>query len=276
MAQPIYSTEKRWWRHGIEALENAADKHKWLLVAATSGFVLLKVVWITRGDIPSALGVFNSAGPVTVFVGGLLSALPLVSALVLSLVLFELAWHFRSAFRRRTVWLAWLIACVGCFFLTPWPLAAASVLLGGLSGLVMRIEKRPARHILLSAWILLSIYLILHPLLYAVWLPRETLTVTKGVSPGHTNRQYVAGYVLSDSSGWISLLQTGQRAISRFRSQEVTARALCQGQVLSMPYAPQWYKSGHSLWKTISPNSSRALPPCHSSGAVSSPGKAPS
>jgi len=35
-------------------------------------FVVIKVIWIARGDIPTALGVFNSAGLVTIIAGGLL------------------------------------------------------------------------------------------------------------------------------------------------------------------------------------------------------------
>lgn len=54
------------------------------------GFVVLKVIWIARGDIPTALGVFNSAGLATVIVGGLLSALPLISAIALGLAVFNI------------------------------------------------------------------------------------------------------------------------------------------------------------------------------------------
>jgi hypothetical protein len=260
-ASDTNSGTEKGWHTAIKTLEEVAESHKWLTTVVLFGFILIKVVWMARGNIQTALGIFNSAGTVTVIVGGLLSAFPLVSALVLGLVIFELARKFPSGVE-RIVWLIGLAAAVGCFFLTPWPIAAVSVLLGTFSGLVMKIKKKVMQRILLSFLLLASIGLIVHPLLYSVWLPRELLTVPKLGSTKQMSRQDVAGYVLSDSNGWVSLLQTGQRTITRYRSEEVVARVLCQGQTVPMPGAPRWYKSGDSPWETLFPRDSGPLPPC--------------
>jgi hypothetical protein len=126
----------------------------------------------------------------------------------------------------------------------------------------MKIKKKVVQRILLSFLLLASIGLIVHPLLYSVWLPHELLTVPKLGSTKQMSRQDVAGYVLSDGNGWISLLQTGQRTITRYRNEEVVARVLCQGQTVPMPGAPRWYKSGDSPWETLFPRDSGPLPPC--------------
>jgi hypothetical protein len=247
-----------------------------LITALLFGFVVIKVFWIARGDIPTALGVFNSAGLASVIAGGLLSAFPLVSAVVFGVAMFELSES--SAFRRTfpfiwcytPVWVTGLVAAVSCFFLTPWPIMVAGAVLGFVSGIAVRAAPR-AKKLLGNkhGWIgkavrlggiailaLLSLFLVLNPLLYVVWLPHETLTLAK---PG---RQQWVGYVLSDSNGWISLLRTNERRIYRFRSEDVTARVLCSTKPIPMPFVPDWFKSPSPLYKTLRPGASVTLPPC--------------
>jgi hypothetical protein len=111
------------------------------ITALLFGFVVIKVVWIARGDIPTALGVFNSAGLAAVIAGGLLSALPVISAVVLGLAAFDLvsSQPFRRAFPfvrlcDKSVWVTGLAATVGCFFLTPWPIMAFGAVIGAVAG----------------------------------------------------------------------------------------------------------------------------------------------
>lgn len=298
------------WRNAVDALNKAIGDRKWLITVVLFGFILIKVIVIARGNIQTALAVFNSAGTATVIVGGILSAFPLVAAIVFGLVIFRLARTFplKRAFsrqgcraiiawvRNRTVnekatWLAGVIAAVGCFFLTPWPIMAGSAVLGSAWGLVAKINTRAAveaipitrekrgnwskravvKAVLFFILVLSSVYFVLYPLLYAVWLPHEELAVPPDEKLAVLQRacprddKYVVGYVLSDSNGWISLLLTGQRTICRLKSEEVTARILCQGQVIPMP-APswlQWYKKGNSLEKEI-PDAATTLPACSS------------
>jgi hypothetical protein len=286
------------WRHAIDRLEKVIGAHKWLIVTALFGFVIIKVIFMARGNVQIALGIFNSAGTTTVVAGGILSAFPLISALALGLSIFQLTWSFprtaahyrasgaqespepiseenkeRQASRKwcavkawardvKLTWLALLAATVACFFITPWLIAATSAILGILSGIAARMGNGIVRRISFLILLLASIYLVLYPLLYAVWLPHEILKVPKQACPKQGDKQYVVGYVLSDSNGWISLLLSGQRNICRLKEEEVTARTLCQANIVSMPRMTEWYKSGDTPEKVILPRATATLPPC--------------
>jgi hypothetical protein len=256
-------------------------------------FVVIKVIWIARGDIPTALGVFNSAGLVTVIVGGLLSALPLISAAVLGLAMFEIikSWilasraGLRSAGKRGRIrralanfprdtlaWVGFSAAAVAGFVLTPWPVMASGAFLGLISGVaaaawsVSKTKKSTNNRrkwvgviIKVGMWAvvgILSFILVLNPLLYAVWLPHETLALPNS----HPNS--MVGYVLSDSNGWISLLRSGERKIHRFRTEDVTGRALCSARSFSMPFAPPWFNNPRPLLNLLIPGESKALTAC--------------
>ena len=239
------------------------------ITALLFGFVVIKVVWIARGDIPTALGVFNSAGLATVIAGGLLSAFPVVSAVALGLAAFKLvsSQPFSKAFpfvrlSDMPVWLTGLAAAVGCFFLTPWPIMAFGAIIGAVAGGAvllaskMGVKAKSRRGIAgILALSIASLILVLNPLLYAVWLPHETLTLTK------QSQQSMTGYVLSDSNGWVSLLQTGVRRIYWFPSQDVLARNLCRARSFSMLGAPGWYSNPSPLWNIVAPEESRPRPP---------------
>jgi len=257
-------------------------------------FVVIKVIWIARGDIPTALGVFNSAGLVTVIAGGLLSALPLISAIALGLAVFEIikSWLLsdrarlqpagRGARVRRAlgkfprdpfIWTVFIAAAAACFLLTPWPVMASGALLGLVSGIVAWAAaskpKKPVNNrrrriraigggVIWTALGILFFMLVLNPLLYAVWLPHERLTVA---NPDQ-QQQSAVGYVLSDSNGWVSLLRTGERRIYRYRSEDVKVRALCRAGSISWPYAPSWLNKPSSLWNTIFPGKNKRTLRC--------------
>jgi hypothetical protein len=254
-------------------------------------FVVIKVIWIARGDIPTALGVFNSAGLATVIAGGLLSALPLISAAALGLAMFEIIKSWLLAYRagsqpagrrgriRRALgafprdilpWAGFSAAAVACFVLAPWPVMASGAFIGFISGIAAALAaSKTKKSTKRSKWIrvitrvgtwgivgVLSFLLVLNPLLYAVWLPHETLTLPN--SRAHS----MVGYVLSDNNGWISLLRTGERRIYRFRMEDVTARTLCSARSFSMPFAPSWFNSPRPLLNLVIPGESKALKAC--------------
>jgi hypothetical protein len=308
------------WRHLLGLLDKAIGDPKWRITVALAGFVLIKVIWIARGNIQTALAIFNSAGIVTVITGGLLSAFPLVSSLALAFVIFVLIRRQRREIVRRDheraatglgkaelrklhgkeptidpvtsrdvderlIWFTGLVAIVGCFFLTPWPIVVASVVFGLLSGFAapMKEENRSKRVVVgerISVVILsvFAIIFVLNPLLYTVWLPHEMLTIPRLATKTKPNGEYIFGYVLSDSNGWVSVLQTGQRDILKFKYNEVTARALCHGQTVPIPFfleIPQWYKSADPLSRWIL-GPGTAIPPCsppqiHPSGTTGAP-----
>ena len=297
----VRSGDDNWWLRFLSRLDKATGDRKWRITVVLAGFVLIKVIWIAHGNIQVALTVFNSAGVVTVITGGILSAFPLVSAVALAFVIFVLVnrqfirqreiaqdhertatelskiesnkVHSEEPARRsgtnstayeKLIWFTGLSAVVGCFFLTPWPIVVASALLGTASGLAAQIKgKRTLKTSLVGFILLLTIGLVLNPLLYAVWLPHEMLTVPKLRT--NPDGEYVFGYVLSDSNGWISVLQTGERDILRFKSGEVASRALCHGQTAPIPiphfHVPQEYKSADPLSRWIL-GPGTTIPPC--------------
>jgi hypothetical protein len=257
------------WLQEARVLRGLMGKEPALITALLFSFVVIKVIWIARGDIPTALGVFDSAGLATVIAGGLLSVFPLISAVVLGIAVFELSrsvsftktFPFISA-PDKSFWVIGLAATVGCFFLTPWPIMVYGAGLGFLSGVAWRFASKVRNAkvkkglgIAASVALLIAFsFLVLNPLLYAVWLPHEKLTLR--------GQPQMVGYVLSDSNGWVSLLRTGERRIYRFRSEDVTARALCEAGSFSMLGAPSWYNSPSSLWNKLPLGDSKTLTSC--------------
>ena len=253
-------------------------------------FVVIKVIWIARGDIPTALGIFNSTGLVTVIAGGLLSALPLISAAALWLAMFEIIKRWLLAYRdhsqpvgqrgrirlalgtcpRNTLtWAGFSAAAVACFVLAPWPVMTSGAFIGLISGFAAARAARTKkatdepkwtrRVVKAGAWGILGILsflLVLNPLLYAVWLPHETLTLP------NSSPDSMVGYVLSDSNGWISLLRSGDRRIYRFRMEDVTARTLCSERSFSVPNALSWFSSSRPLLNLLIPAEGKALKEC--------------
>jgi hypothetical protein len=228
-----------------------------LLTVLLSAFVVIKVIYVAQGDIQTGLGVFNSAGVATVIAGGLLSAFPLISATLLALASFEMA-RTRGGIRTRpfnkrravALWAIWGSAAISCFLLTPWTIAAASFLLGLLFGFAIELKRAYIRRLLLILFSVVSIWLVVNPLLYAVWLPHENLTITKWDGTKIV-KPTVTGYVLSDSNGWVSVLRTGQRRISRFPSDQVTGRVLCRGRTVPTPFLFDFLKNADSPWQTV-------------------------
>jgi hypothetical protein len=227
-----------------------------LLAVLLSAFIVIKVIYVAQGDIQTALGVFSNAGVAAVIAGSLLSAFPLISAAVLGLASFELATCRRIRIfpfteqRAAVLWVIWGSAAVSCILLTPWTIAAASLLLGLFFGLVTKMKKRRAKKIFLFLLSLASIYLVVNPLLYAVWLPHEVLAVNE-LNGRKVVPQPVSGYVLSDSNGWVSVLRTGERRIYRFHSNEVISRTLCRGRLVPAPLLPDLFKDADSPWQTF-------------------------
>jgi hypothetical protein len=260
------------WLGAVSGLSDRIGTWQFITVLAF-GFVVIKVIWIARADIPTALGIFNSAGLATVIVGGVLSALPLLSAIALGLAVFAIvqSWLLVGELPRdRFAWVGLPAAAMACFFLTPWPVMASGAFLGLVSGVVAWAASKARRPVndrrkrlavigRVGAWGFVAIVfflLVLNPLLYSVWLPHEILTLAK------PDPKPTVGYVLSDSNGWISLLRSGERRIYRFRSHDVTARRLCRARSFSMPFAPPWFNNPSPLWTVFTPGESKALPPC--------------
>jgi hypothetical protein len=223
-----------------------------LTTAILFAFLVAKVMYVARGDITTALGVYDSAGLTTVIVGGLLSSMPLVAAGVLGIAIFELIIQVQ-----RWVFGLALLAAGACFFLASWEITGITVILGVLAGLIAggaskisssrkfsRILRRVINVGAPLIFISLSFILIVQPIMYAVWLPHEQLMLKEG----HTSPE--VGYVLDNSNGWVSLLRTGSRRIVRIPSDLVMRRSLCHVEVAAGSVA--LVNNPNTFWQNLS------------------------
>jgi hypothetical protein len=213
-----------------------------LTTVALFTFLAVKLIYVARGDITTALGVFNSAGLATVIVGGLLSSLPLVAASVLGITSFALTstliartkWFRREVEFEWSIFLAAFVAFIASFFLATWQIMIGTIGLGAVAGLVShwakKYKRKRIRFIAIVAWVSIFVFawlFILQPMMIAVWLPHEELMLKKG----HASPE--VGYVLDDSNSWISLLRTRGRRIVRIPSDHVVRRSLCHIKVFA-------------------------------------------
>lgn len=211
---------------------------------ALFAFLILKVLVISLGDVTTALAILRTAGLTSVVVGGLLSALPFLAAFLLSASSASAIWWCRRGDPRRrllrriprNVLASVLAAGLASFFLTPWPVLLVSPLMGLVWGLAIgagrprRAERtrlrpltRSVRYLAVAGTALVLAPMTAWALLYPVWLPHETVTLrTQG------STVTVVGYVLDDSGGWITILESGRRRVVRHRSDAVSERTLCR------------------------------------------------
>jgi hypothetical protein len=134
--------------HGQESSKRPLDpifnaisrilKQPTLVTVILFTFLVAKVVWVARGDVTTALGVYESAGLTTVIVGGLLSSMPLVAAGVLGIAIFGLivqseAWTFGLV----------LLAAGACFFLATAEIMLIIVFLGLIAGILAKCVRFP-------------------------------------------------------------------------------------------------------------------------------------
>ncbi len=108
---------ERGWSQALEPLPEALDwldEHKLVATLLLFGFASLKVVVVSKGDIPTALAILQTAGPVSIIVGSLLSGLPLLALAILVAVVYR---SVREESRRG--YLLALAPLVACVFLAP-------------------------------------------------------------------------------------------------------------------------------------------------------------
>ncbi len=192
-------------------------------------FLAVKVIVVAKGDISTALGIFQATNPAVTVIGALLSGLPLGAVAVLVIVGYRAAEEVSLEGYALAV-----AAALACFFITPWPILAASLIVAPVAGYTMRLRQRLTRT-QRKRWLKRATLLILIPclaiflyvagvtawrVLYDVWLPHEAVTLQSG--------QVEVGYVLSDNGDWISILRSGQRRIVVYRETQVVERVECQ------------------------------------------------
>jgi hypothetical protein len=229
------------FRAAVEWMQGA-DGFQVSLIAGT--FLIVKVLMVAKGDVMTALAVVRASGTVAVIVGAILSALPIIAAVVLVVVLYGVgcgAWRWRGL--RLVTALCWFIVLVACVLLTPWLvfLLASAGLIGGRLDRV-RSQPRTDQSQADGHWwaqralpLLLLCVLVIGPawkdLVFTMWLPREELHLTTDqpiAQPGQQPSTRLVGYVLSDSEGWMSVLTSVHRQVIELKSDTVESRHLCR------------------------------------------------
>lgn len=239
------------WRDALQPLPRIFDWYKANAIAGTllaAGFVILKGYVIARGDISTAVGILQYAGLATVVTAGLLTSLPILTAAMLA---NRLGWTIRTWRRgpqanhwRLAVVLAGAILLAGLF--APWTYLPFAVLYGVLFGLygvlfgaMQRTEGRTRARLRKSATVAF-VTLVGVPAaalfgaavvvsLYSVWVPHEIVTFRPGTLPG--GRTQEVDYVLSEGTGWTTLLTTGrgdEHAIIRVPDAAVQKQTVCE------------------------------------------------
>jgi hypothetical protein len=237
----------------LPAVLKQLEARKLTVTILLFAFLILKVIVPAKGDIPTALAIFQTASLAVTVIGALLSALPLVSVAVLILFGYRAA---RNASLEGYALAA--AAILLCFFVTPWPVLAASVIAGPIAGYTMRQRQRLTRT-RGSRWLKLGTLLVLAPcllvfvyvagittwrVLYDVWLPHEILTFQSG--------RVEVGYVLNDNSNWLPILRSGERRLVRYREAQLEKRTLCQ-------LHPQGLLANLTAWQALGPHSLTAV-----------------
>ncbi|HYB88703.1 MAG TPA: hypothetical protein VEC76_17795 [Streptosporangiaceae bacterium] len=227
---PVAETSR--WADAVKPLPEILkqlEKRKLMVTILLFGFLALKVIVAAKGDIPTALGIFQTTNPAITAIGALMSGLPLGA------VAFLIVVGYRAA--REASWEGYVlavIAALACFFVTPWPILAACLVVAPVAGYAMRHRRRltqaqgkrwQKRGTLLILIPCLAVFLYIAcvtswRVMYDVWLPHEAVTLQSG--------RVEVGYVLNDNGNWISILRSGQRRLVRYRETQVEKRVLCQ------------------------------------------------
>jgi hypothetical protein len=247
--------ESRWSEavKPLPAVLKQLEERKLTVSILLFAFLILKVIVPAKGDIPTALAIFQTTSLAVTVIGALLSALPLVAVAVLVLIGYRAARNASLEGYALAV-----VAVLVCFFLTPWPVLAASVVVAPIAGYTMRQRQRLART-RGPRWQKLGTLLVLAPclivfvyiagmttwrVLYDVWLPHEMVTLQSG--------RVEVGYVLNDNSNWIPILRSGERRLVRYRETQVNNRALCQ-------LRPKGLLANLTAWQALGPHTLTAV-----------------
>jgi hypothetical protein len=257
------------WRDALQPLPRIFDWYKANAIAGTllaAGFVILKGYVIARGDISTAVGILQYAGLATVVTAGLLTSLPILTAAMLA---NRLDWTIRTWRRGRpgdhwrlVVVLAGAIVLAG--FFAPWPYLPFAVLYGVLFGLWQRPDMRGffsrstlrkfatrafAALVGVPALALFGIAGVVS--LYSVWVPHEIVIFRPGTLPGGRTRE--VDYVLSEGSGWTTLLTTGrgdEHAIIRVPDAAVQKQTVCERTPTTAHFWSIFFDAG-TMWRVI-------------------------
>lgn len=211
-----------------------------------SSFLILKVLLVAKGDILAGLAVLQSSPTVTVIIGAVLSAIPVIGAVIVVAILYGLGcgvWGWRSL-RDPIAILISVTALTAWILLTPWPVFVLTFL-GLLVGILDRvfwsrqtrrsgndISFTRVRLVVVAVLCILALLPVGEDIAIAMWLPREELHLQRSEKPATQpqgqQEKIIVGYVLHEEGGWTSVLTSGDRTVERLQSNTITSRHVCR------------------------------------------------
>jgi len=254
-AKPPAAERPRWSAavNPLPAVLSQLEERKLAVTILLFAFLVLKVMVPAKGDIPTALAIFQTTSLVVTVIGAFLSALPLAAVAVVVMM------GYRAARKASVEGYALAgAALLVCLFVTPWPVLAASLVVAPVAGYAMRRRQQLAES-RGPAWRKLGTLLILLPclavfiyigglttwkVLYDVWLPHEIIALQSGRTE--------VGYVLNDTGNWVPILRAGERRLVRYRESQIEKRTLCQVRVHGL-------LASLTAWQALGPHSLTAV-----------------
>lgn len=217
------------------------------------GFVILKVLFVARGDLTTTLGIVKSAGSVQILVGTVVSGLPMLTAAFVLFAFYRFGaspsdehWTWLPAYLRRGRgnWRTdapylFLFAILVSGWFAPGILFASGIIVGALLGpMRRRINRRRSRDrgpepqqvttpwtsVLAHTGMVIAATPMVAVGLFQMWLPYEAVHFTSG-DPRTTH--VAVGSVIDDGGTWDTVLLTGSRALARIEDDAVFQRAIC-------------------------------------------------
>jgi hypothetical protein len=249
-------------------LEQTLRSDRTLSTLLLFSILIIKVIFVAKGDLTTALAVLATSGLVTVILGALVALLPIIAAAIVVVGFYRLgsgAWKLRTLGKQSLIVVLVLLASV---MLTPWLVLAASPL-ALIGGRLARFRKKlrteakatksPAKvwvaHALLVAAIaalVIAPFAIVGPdLVFSMWLPREEIRVAS--SQNAPQQPLLVGYVLKNEGGWMSVLTSVRRRVEEVKSDTIVSRRLCRKNY----HEPIWQLSQRKIF-----DSDTRLPRC--------------
>ena len=218
------------------------------VVLAALGFAMLvvKVSRVSHLNSRTSLGLLETAGPVEVVLGALLSQFTEILFTVCLLVTWWVAGAFGGPRKLHEGHLAAVAVLVVALLVMPWPLLAGVVVAGAIRYVTssrrdsLSGEDLPAPRRKIRGYYILATFIGVVLLADAdVWLPPEAFEMDSG--------SVIVGYVLdepSNAGAWVKVLTEEEREIVDLRQNEILERRSCR---YHLRWDPEEYASVFQL-----------------------------
>ncbi len=195
---------------------------------ALFALLITKVLLVTHGDLLTSMALIHDAGLVATTIGVIMSYIPIATALVMAIAIYgrtSCRWKWERPSRQWAVIAG--VVLVSAWF-SPWYLFVPAIVASALLGVFDREqdELRPASRSRTGRGFLVlattGIVYALGATLFTMWLPHEQLTLKDEPEPA-------IGYIVGETGGFVNMLTSGKRRITRIPGDTIEGRVLCRG-----------------------------------------------